>query len=557
MQAALRRSLAAVRWTPDPAALLVALAVALFIAYPVLTGLTLLDGPALQRMISAENGAPLLNSLLVAILTVVPSVAIGVPLAWLCARTDLPGRDAIAVLVSASFVTPILLIAIAYVFLLGRNAGLINAWWNDLFDAPLYDIYSFSGVVFVSVLHGYPLVFFTTLSGLARLNPEFEEAARISGLGPVQVFLRVTLGATMPSILAGTAFCLAESLTMLAAPLVLGLPVGLRFMTTEIYGAIVMSPNLAAAVSLSIPLVAITVAALWVQSWLQGDAGSSRFAVVGGKGARAETVRLGALRWPLLLVALTPLLFSLVLPVLALLGAALMDKWWRGFEPDNLTLDNFIYLFRDSTTRAAILNSLVLSVGIAAAMALAGAVVAILLGGAQDRLKQGVRRLVELPLGLPHVVAGVLVILAWYGPPFGFGGTLWLLAAGYVFMMLPYAVKTCEAARAQIDGQLEEAARSVGCSRVLGWRYVLLPLMKPGIFTTFVIVFLFVIKEFSFTAMAYSAATQTLAVRVYTFLEGGSFEKTAAAAMLLLVLTFAGLVLASKVFRVSAVGLKV
>ncbi len=71
------------------------------------------------------------------------------------------------------------------------------------------------------------------------------------------------------------------------------------------------------------------------------------------------------------------------------------------------------------------------------------------------------------------------------------------------------------------------------------------------------IVFLFTIKEFSLTALIYSADTKTLPVLVYTFLEGGSYERTAASAMALLLLTMISLALASRLFGISVNQLKV
>jgi iron(III) transport system permease protein len=553
---------AARRWRPvlapsNPALLVIGALIVGFVGYPVAAGLGIFEPAAFARLLSAQNVEPLLNSLLAAALSIVPAAVLGVPLACLCARTNLPGRNAIGLLVSVSFVIPNLLTSIAYVFLFGRNSGLVNVLFYDVLSGPLYDIYSFSGVVFIAVLHSYPLIFFTTLSGLSKINPELEEAGRICGLSPVAVFFRITLGAILPSVMAGVAFSVAESLTMLAGPLVLGSPVGLRFMTTEMYATIVMNPNLPAAVALSLPLVAITVLLLWLQARLLGGAGSAKFAVLSGKGARSEIIDLGRWRIPMLLLALVPVMLSLGLPVLTLLAAALMDQWWRGLDPDNFTLANFAYLFSDQETRLAVWNSALLSVGIGAVMALLGGVLAIVLSGPQSMGKRFLRQLSEFPLGLPHVVAGVLVILAWYGSPFHLGGTLWILAFGYVLVMLPYALKTCEAARGQIDTSLAEAAHIVGCSQLQAWRYVLMPLMKNGLLTTFVLVFLFVVKEFSLTAMVYSAETQTLAVRVFTYFEGGSYEKTAAAAILLLVLTFGGLAVAGRLLKVSLTGIKV
>ncbi|MES3002428.1 MAG: iron ABC transporter permease [Pseudomonadota bacterium] len=541
----------------NPALLIAALAVLGFVGYPLLSALGVVHLQDLAAVVSESNREPMVNSILLAAFTIVPATLIGVPLAWLCARTDLPAKGLLAAMVSISFVVPVLLTSVAYVFLLGKNAGLLNQLAIALGGSALYNIYSFSGVVVLCVLHTYPLVFFTTLGGLSKMNPELEEAGRVAGLSPVGVFFRITLGAILPSIMAGVTFVAAESLTVLAAPLLLGAPVQVRFMTTELFGTIVMNPNLSAAVALSLPLVAVTLVMVAAQSWLVGGAGSAKFAVLGGKGARSETVRLGKWKWPAVAAAGVPVFFSLVLPVLTLLLAGFMDRWWKGFRLSNLSVRNFMFLAEDRGTLAAIGNSLLLAVGVGALMAIFGAVLAILVAGEQSPAKRVIRSLAAVPLGLPHVVAAILVILAWYGAPFKLGGSLWILAFGYIFVMIPYALRTCDAARGQIDAALSEAAHVAGMSSVQTWRYVMLPLMKSGVVTTFLIVFLFTIKEFSLTALLYSAETTTLPVLIYSFLEGGSYERTAAASMLLLLLTLASLAVASRVFRISLTSLKV
>ncbi len=465
------------------ALLLLAAPVLVFIAYPLVSSARVFSLPALQLIFEAQNLEALRNSLLLALLTVVPATAMGVPLAWLCARTDLPGKNLIATLVSISFVVPVLLTSIAYVFLFGRNGGLINQFGVKVLglQAPLFDVYSFAGVALVSVLHVYPLVFFTTLGGLSKMNPELEEAGRIAGMNPVQVFVRITLGAILPSIMAGVTFVVAEALTVLAAPLLLGSPVQIRFMTTELFGTIVMSPNLPAALALSIPLVTITLVLIGLQRWLMGDVSSSRFAVVAGKGVRSETVQLGRWKWICVALAWLPVVLSFLLPVVTLTAAAFMDRWWKGLDPSNFSLRNFRFLLEDPATLLAVKNSVLLAFGVALSLALIGALLAILLSGEQNWLKRSLRALAAIPLGLPHVVAGVLILLAWYGAPFRLGGSLWILVFGYMFVMIPYSLRTCEAARGQIDGSLGEAAQIVGMTPLQVWRHVMLPLMKNGV----------------------------------------------------------------------------
>lgn len=535
---------------------LVAAFIVVVVAYPVVNSFRAIQLDQFSALLTSQNLIAIRNTAVAAVLTIPPSLLIAVPMAWLCTRTNMPWRGSIIALVGTSFVMPMLFTTIAYVMLFGKNAGLINLVFADILGGPLYDIYSFSGVVFIAVLQCFPLIFFTTVSGLGKVNPELEEAARVAGLSSLQVFLRVTLGVTMPSIMAGVAFSFATAVTMLSGPLILAVPIGMPFLTSEMYAAIVWQTNIPRAVALSLPLLLTTIAALWVQSWLVRDEGA-RFATVSGKGARSDVIDLGRWRVPALLLCLAIISVSLFLPFLVLLAAGLMQFWWKGFIASNFTFEHFSTLLGSSTMRLAIWNSVVLSFGTAAFLALFGTAAAIVLGGRQTLLKQSVRALGLLPLGIAHVIAGVMVILAWYGYPFELGSTIWLLGLGYVLVMLPYAVKTTEAGLGQIDLSLADAARICGCSPLSTWRHILFPLMRSSIFTTFVLVFLFCIKEFPMTALIYSADTMTLAVRVYSLFESGSFEQCGAAAVLLLGLAFVALFVGSRVFKLSISAIKV
>ena len=520
-----------------------------FIGYPIFTSVRILELSELLGLFRRDHFPALQNSVLLALLTVPLSLAIGVPLAWLCTRTDLPWRGAVGLLVSTAFVMPILLTSISYVFLFGPNSGLVNSFFARHFGGePLYDIFSFSGIVLVSVFQSYPLIFLAAAAGLANMNPELEDTARVAGLRPAQIFWRISLGAISPSIMAGVIMCVALTLTMVSGPIVLGVPVGIPFLTTEIYAAVALRPNLARAVALGIPLVLVTVAAIWLQSRIVGDS-TSRFAMITGKGQRGDLIGLGRWRWPLLAACMVPIVLSLLLPLAALLAAAFMEFWWKGFVWANLYFGNFRYVLTQSVALQALANTLVLSVGVGIFLALVGGALAAAMSGPQTLLKRSLRGLISIPLGLPALVAGVLIVLAWFGHPFQLGGTMWILAFGYVLVMLPYALRTSDAAFAQIDPSLSEAARVAGCSPLQSWRFVLFPLMGNGLFATFVMVFLFAIKEFPLTVLAYSVNTQTAMVQLYFLYEEGSFEKSGALAVVVLVLTFAALAIASRFFK--------
>jgi len=528
------------------------LLLAMIVLYPLTGVFRLLEVGSTSRLIAEFDATSLANSLLAATLATVFSGAIGVPLAWLCARTDLPGRGFVTLLVSVSFVLPTLLTSIAYVLLLSKNAGLVNVALAGVLGGPLYNIYSFSGVVFISVLHSYSLVFFAAYAGLKHTNAELEEAGRACGLRPTAVFFRITLATMLPSVLAGLVFVFAETLTMLSAPLVLAAPVGIPFVTTDLYGAIVMNPSATTAIMMSLPLVVATLVVIYFQNRLVGGGRASRFATVSGKGARQNNVALEG-RWKFLALcwAWVPIALSLIAPVAVLALGALSQHWWEGPRWSNLTLANLTFLVTSRATVDAIANSIILAVSVGILVTMLGAVLALIVAGPDNPLKRLIRQTASVPLGIPHVVVAVLIIFSWNGPPFNLGGTLSVLVLAHIFAMLPFGMRTSEAALTQIDLSLAEAARVAGCSQLATWRHVLFPLMRHGLAATFVIVFLFSIKEFSLTAMLYGAGSKTLPVLLYTSFESGQYEKTAAASIILLLLTFGMLAMAAKGLRMS------
>ena len=117
------------------------------------------------------------------------SCAIATPLAWLVSRTDLPGRRVVRALVTASFVTPPFLGAIAWEILAAPNSGLVNVAYRSLtggqpYDAPLVNIYTLQGLIFAIACYTFPYVFTLVANGLDRVPSDLEDASAILGAPP-------------------------------------------------------------------------------------------------------------------------------------------------------------------------------------------------------------------------------------------------------------------------------------------------------------------------------------------------------------------------------------
>ena len=129
--------------------------------------------------------------------------AVAAPMGWLVARTDMPLRRTIRALVTASFVTPPFLGAIAWELLAAPNSGLLNQAWRALIgapqDEPLFNIYSLGGLIFVISCYTFPYVFVLVANALDRIPGDLEDASSILGGRMWVTARRVTIPLALPA----------------------------------------------------------------------------------------------------------------------------------------------------------------------------------------------------------------------------------------------------------------------------------------------------------------------------------------------------------------------
>lgn len=508
-------------------------------------------GPTLEfyraTFTAPDNYRVLLNTLGIGAAVAVLSAAIGVPMAWLVSRTDMPGRRAVWTLVNVAYATPPFLTAIAYVMLLGPNAGLVNRALRAALGlaAPPFDIFSVGGLVFVITLHVFPFVFLMVAGALESLDPALEQSARILGAGRVRTLAFVTLPMVRPAILAGAILAFVDSLSLFGPQAILGVPARIHTIPTRIYTLFSYPPRFGLASALAMSLVAVTVLSLWLQHRFLGR---RAFVTVTGKGTTVERVPLGAARLPALLGCGLVFLGAVVLPYGLLLGVSLSTQWATVLESGSLTLRNYAYvLFEFSLTRHSIVNSLWLAAG-AATVAMA---VGLLIAYLHLRTAFVGRRLLDslslVPLGLPGIVLSVGLIQAWIRPPLVLYGTVWILLVAYVARFVPFAVRAADSSLRQLDPALEEAARVTGASWLGSLTAVTVPLMKRGLFSGWLLIFVPALRELSASVLLFTSGTETLAVSIFTLYEEGYFEAVCALAVVTLALTLAVLALARRV----------
>src|SRR5665213_3468964 len=208
-----------------------------------------------------------------------------------------------------------------------------------------------------------------------------------------------------------------------------------------------------------------------------------RYEIVTGKGYRARRMQLSSLgRIVALALECVYLVMSVVLPVIALIAVAISPLWTGRFHAASATMANFKYvLFDYALTRHAVLNSIFLAV--------VGATIGVVLSTLQsyflERSRSKWRGLVDamlsLPLGIPGIVLSLFfLILAIRTPLYG---TLAIMLIAYIARFFPFSTRVIGAMLAALHPELEESARTSGANWLQTMRFVVLPLLRPALFS--------------------------------------------------------------------------
>jgi iron(III) transport system permease protein len=471
------------------------------------------------------------NSLILGAWTGLFSLVIGLILAWAVSRTDVPCKPLIQITATLSYLSPPFLTAIAFTYLFSPNAGLINVLMRDVAGLPwlTFNIFSMQGLVLVTVLHTFPFVYLLASSALTSVDASYEEAAQILGAGKLRTALSITAPLVAPAILSGTLLAFVNALALFGSQAIIGLPGRIFTLPTRIYALFDYPPEYGLASALSLVLVLITVVALYLQ---RAFLARRSYVTLGGKGSRPQLLRLGPFRWVLLGLVLLIFVVSIIAPYATLTAVSFSKSWglefWKG-----LTLANYKFILFDyNVTQRAITNSLMLAVAAATIAVILGA----LIGWIDLRTRIPGRKLLDyfslIPLGLPGIVMAVALIQFWLAMPIALYGTLAILLLAYVGRYIPLGVRAANASLRQVDPSLEESAQILGASWATTLREITLPLIRPGLFAGWLLVFVPVIQELSASILLFSSSSITLAVAVYNLYENGYIEPVAALAMI-------------------------
>ena len=419
--------------------------------------------------------------------------------------------------------------------LLGPNNGLLNQGLQYLFgfETGPIDIYSLGGFVFLATLECVPLVVITVSGALQTMDGNLENAARILGASPLKVLANITLPLVWPAISAGALLAFISTISLYGAPAILGV----RVVPTEIRSVLGAADKQSVLAGLSLWLMLISLFAFFVYQRLLGRQAS--FVTVTGKWAPAELMRLGKWRFVALAVCFFYIAIALFLPYAVLTYASFTHAFGGAPGLQNVTSEHYAFIFSDPLSLRAILNSLVLAAGAAILATVIGLGIGVL------EIREPHRPLVRvlqyaamLPFGLPSIVLGAGLVLAFIRPPLVLYGTLWILLAAYVIKFLPLAVRACSVGLRQIDPALAEAARITGASQLQTAGRITIPLLRSSLLASAFLVFVPSFRELGASILLAGPGTETIAVAMIMSWGSVSFETVCAMGVIALIVSY-------------------
>ncbi|HMR63226.1 MAG TPA: iron ABC transporter permease [Anaerolineae bacterium] len=466
-------------------------------------------------LLQARTHQIFLGSLGLALSVTLTSVVVGVLLAWLVVRTDLPGRKIWAVLTVLPLVIPSYVGAFTLISALGPK-GLVQGWLEPLGLERLPTIYGFHGAWLTLTLFTYPYALLSVRAALRGLDPSLEEAARSLGRSQLQVFREITLPHLRPSIAAGGLLVALYTLSDFGAVSML------RFdaFTRAIYLQYSASFDRSVAAVLALLLVGVTLVILVFEKRMRGKARYYRSSA--GAVRPAATIQLGVWRWPALAFCGLVTLLALVIP-LTVVGYWLVRGALAG-EVVSLRLD-------------VVLNSM-LGSGSAGLVAMVAAIpVTVLAIRFPGHLSSWLERSTYIGYALPGVV--IALSLVFFGANYAviLYQTIFMLIFAYVVRFLPQAVGSTRASLLQVSPRLEEAARNLGRTPLQTLTSITVPLIRPGLLTGLALVFLTAMKELPATLILGPTGFSTMATQIWDTTAQAFFAQAAVPSLLLVLVS--------------------
>ncbi len=490
-----------------------------------------------EFLASPSDREALTTSIGISVASVIASVLVGVPLAFLLSRFEFRGRRILRAVATLPAALPPLVGVISFLFLYGESGIVTRSVQNVLgmSEAP-WRLTGVWAIIFVHAYTMYVYVFLFVSAGLERFDTTLDEAASGLGAGSWVRLRRVTMPLLTPALAGSMLLVFMTSLGSFSAPYVFG--GGIRVLSTQIVASKLNG-------SLGLAYVETTVLALSAVAGLILFRRLERKRKYTSSGKGSATRRVLKSRRTQLFAAVLSIatVIVLVLPhlMIILVSFAVDGAWTTQVLPPEYTFENYRRLVAESQLWKPIVNSVSMAVIATAANILVCFVAAYLIVLRRFSGRRMLELLVALPWAIPATAIAMGLAATFNRNDVMSGrvllvGTFWILPLAYFIRGIPLVATAVESSLRQLDASLEDAARGLGASWLLTMRRVVLPAARPGLVAGALLAAVTAVGEFVAGVVLYTHANRPISIEILAQLRALAFGTASAYSVLLIVL---------------------
>jgi iron(III) transport system permease protein len=412
-------------------------------------------------------------------LTALISFPVGVAIAWVLARTQIPWSRQLEFLFWVAYMVPSLPVTIAWINLLDPSIGFINVLLVELpfIDEGPFNIFSVEGIVWVNLMgNGIVLKVMLLTPAFRNMDSAMEEAARVSGAGNLRTALRVTLPLMISPMVLVLALQLLRVFQSFETELLLGEPFRFYVYSTKIYALVRTEiPNYGEAAALASVTMLIIALIIPLQRWIIQR---RRYTTLTGS-FKPGLVDLGNWRFVLFAAIVLLLVVLSIMPVIVLILGSFMTR--IGYFELGFTLDHWRAVLGNPVFSLALQTTLVIATTAAIFSPLLFSVIAYILVRTRLPWRVALDWVIWGSGAIPGILAGLGLLWLFLGTP-GLGflyGSLWALILVVILQGNTTGVNVLKGVFVQVGADMEEAARASGAGWIRTYFRIWLPLLMP------------------------------------------------------------------------------
>lgn len=480
----------------------------------------------------------LANSFKVAAAVTAASLIVGILFSYFYTLFDLKGKAFLQTMAILACMSPPVIGAYSWIQMFGRG-GIFTKMIRAAFGFRLPDIYGFGGIVIVITCQLFPLVFLYINGALKNIDNSLVEASSGLGCNSFKRFFKVILPLCMPTILAAGLLVFMRAFADFSTPLLIGK--GYQTFPVLIYNSFVgetsRSQNFASAVS----VVGIIVTGL---IFLVQKLANAKFNFT------MNALHSIEVRKPRLLSSIVMHVYCYFIVIVAMLPQFFVA--WQSFREckggvfqDGYSFQSYIDAF-DKVIKRSLPNTFTIGITALVLVVFMAILIAYLVVRRRSAMNNVIDTLSMLPYIIPGAVVGIALVVSFNREPLVLTGTALIMIVALIIRRLPYTIRSSVAILQQIPMSIEEAAISLGCSKMKAFFTITVPMMAGGIMSGAIISWITIITELSTAIVLYSVKTETMTLTVYTAVVQGNDGIASAVATMLLAVTTVSLLLFMK-----------